>query len=163
MKSEWAFFFLVTAACCTQNPRTSRRRWSASSVRSRCASVYRQRHARPRTNERKDEYVLEARALFPREIMSKWMEESYAGKKKNERKGGEERALKRKREKRETECVLLYKRTFSSRNLSRSRSTFFLFYPSSVLLYVLLTLEPLFLLLVRSLTGLNNLFFVEKV
>lgn len=93
------------------------------------------------------------------------MEESYAGKKKEREKRGEERALKRKREKRETECVLLYKRTFfhSSRNLSRSRSTFFLFYPSSVLLYVLLTLEPLFLLLVRSLTGLNNLFFVEKV
>lgn len=93
------------------------------------------------------------------------MEESYAGKKKEREKRGEERALKIKREKRETECVLLYKRTFFSPlviSLVLARH-FSFFYPSSVLLYVLLTLEPLFLLLVRSLTGLNNLFFLEKV
>lgn len=143
MKSEWAFFFLVTAACCTQNPRTSRRRWSASSVRSRCASVYRQRHARPRTNERKDEYVLEERALFPREIMSKWMEESYAGKKKNERKGvRRERWRERERNEKRSACFSI-KELFStplviSLVLARHSSFFILlpcystfFWPSS--------------------------------
>lgn len=87
------------------------------------------------------------------------------GKKKNERKGvRRERWRERERNEKRSACFsikeLFYTPLVISLVLARHSS---FFYPSSVLLYVLLTLEPLFLLLVRSLTGLNNLFFVEKV